>query len=157
MKFYSSVRLDVRRIGAIKEASAERKGEMSVVGNRTRVKVVKNKMAPPFREVEFDIIYGKGISRSGEVVDRGVDAGIIQKSGSWYSIGSERIGQGRDNARRYLEEHPETMQRVEREVLSRHGIGPKVAAEGKDEAAASEPAKKSKPNGQSRRSPARSN
>jgi recombination protein RecA len=119
LKFYASQRLDIRRIGAIKESNA--KGEQ-VVGNRTRVKVVKNKMAPPFREVEFDITYGKGVSLSGELVDLGVDAGIIQKSGSWFSLGPERIGQGRDNARTYLEEHPESMQAVERELLAKNDI-----------------------------------
>ena len=121
LKFYSSVRLDIRRIGAIKDNSAK-SGEMAVVGNRTRVKVVKNKMAPPFREVEFDILYGQGVSRSGEVVDLAVDAGIVQKSGAWYSLGSERIGQGRDNARTYLEERHELMQQVERKLLQHHQI-----------------------------------
>lgn len=119
LKFYASQRLDIRRIGAIKESNA--KGEQ-VVGNRTRVKVVKNKLASPFREVEFDITYGKGISLSGELVDLGVDAGIIQKSGSWFSMGPERIGQGRDNARTYLEEHPEAMQTLERELLLKNEI-----------------------------------
>ena len=119
LKFYASQRLDIRRIGAIKESNA--KGEQ-VVGNRTRVKVVKNKMASPFREVEFDITYGKGISLSGELVDLGVDAGIVQKSGSWFSLGPERIGQGRDNARTYLEEHPEAMQALERELLAKNDI-----------------------------------
>lgn len=142
LKFYSSVRLDIRRIGAIKD-NAGKAGEMAVVGNRTRVKVVKNKMAPPFREVEFDILYGQGVSRSGEVVDLAVDAGIVQKSGAWYSLGSERIGQGRDNARSYLEERSELMQQVERKLLQHHQI--QVAAEpaeaaagevGSDEAAA---------------------
>ncbi len=121
LKFYSSVRLDIRRIGAIKDNTGKA-GEMTVVGNRTRVKVVKNKMAPPFREVEFDILYGQGISRSGEVVDLAVDAGIVQKSGAWYSLGSERIGQGRDNARSYLEERGELMQQVERKLLQHHQI-----------------------------------
>src|SRR4051812_48559760 len=124
LKFYASQRLDIRRIGAIKEASKDKKGEMVVVGNRTRVKVVKNKMAPPFREAEFDILYGKGISRSGEVVDMAVDLNFIQKSGAWYSVGSERIGQGRDNARVYLEEHPELMGKLEAQLLAHHGIGP---------------------------------
>ena len=106
LKFYASVRLDIRRIGAIKEAGAAGK-DMTVVGNRTRVKVVKNKMAPPFREVEFDILYGQGISRSGDVVDLASDASIVQKSGAWFSFDGERIGQGRENARTYLEQHPE--------------------------------------------------
>jgi recombination protein RecA len=124
LKFYASQRLDIRRIGAIKEASKDKKGEMAVVGNRTRVKVVKNKMAPPFREAEFDIFYGKGVSRSGEVVDMAVDLNFIQKSGAWYSVGPERIGQGRENARAYLEEHPELMAKLEAQILAHNGIGP---------------------------------
>jgi len=122
LKFYASQRLDIRRIGAIKENSKDKKGEMVVVGNRTRVKVVKNKMAPPFREAEFDILYGKGISRSGEVVDMAVELTFIQKSGAWYSVGNERIGQGRDNARNYLEEHPELMTKLENQILAHHEI-----------------------------------
>jgi len=120
LKFYASVRLDVRRIGAIKEAT---KQDAVVVGNRTKVKVVKNKMAPPFREVEFDIIYGKGVSRSGEIVDIGADIGVIQRSGAWYSYGADRIGQGRDNARQYLEEHPEMMAKIAQEILTAKAIG----------------------------------
>lgn len=120
LKFYASVRLDVRRIGAIKDTSGK---DTVVVGNRTRVKVAKNKMAPPFREVEFDIIYGKGVSRSGEIVDHAVDAGLVQKSGAWYSMGTERIGQGRDNARNYLEEHPELMAKLSAQIMAKHGIG----------------------------------
>jgi recombination protein RecA len=125
LKFYASVRIDVRRIGSIKEAGqAIGSGrEMTVVGNRTRVKVVKNKLAPPFREVEFDILYGRGISHSGEVLDLGSDLGIVQKSGAWYSVDGERIGQGRDNSRNYLEQNPELMERVERKILEKHGIG----------------------------------
>jgi len=123
LKFYASQRLDIRRIGAIKEASKDKKGDMVVVGNRTRVKVVKNKMAPPFREAEFDILYGKGVSRSGEIVDMAVELNFIQKSGAWYSVGPERIGQGRDNARAYLEEHPELMAKLEAQLLAHHGIG----------------------------------
>src|SRR6188768_4123340 len=122
LKFYASQRLDIRRIGAIKENSKDKKGEMVVVGNRTRVKVVKNKMAPPFREAEFDILYGKGVSRSGEVVDMAVDLNFIQKSGAWYSVGTERIGQGRDNARAYLEEHPELMAKLENQLLVHYEI-----------------------------------
>jgi len=121
LKFYASVRLDVRRIGAIKEASTDRKDPV-VMGNRTRVKVVKNKMAPPFREVEFDILYGQGISRSGDILDLAAEAGIIEKSGAWFSYGTERIGQGRDNARTYLEQHPEMLEKIEGLVLTKHGI-----------------------------------
>ncbi len=123
LKFYASVRLDVRRIGAIKEATAQSGKDLQVIGNRTRVKVVKNKMAPPFREVEFDILYGKGVSRSGEVIDQAADLGLVQKSGAWYSLGSERIGQGRDNARQYLEEHPDVMEKLARQILEKNGIG----------------------------------
>jgi recombination protein RecA len=122
LKFYASLRLDVRRIGAIKDAAQSDGKEMVVVGNRTRVKVVKNKLAPPFREVEFDILYGTGISRSGEVVDMGVDEGVLQKSGAWYSLNGERIGQGRETVRRHLEEHPDVMDRLERAILERHGV-----------------------------------
>ncbi len=126
LKFYASVRLDVRRIGAIKEAGAPGK-DLVVVGNRTRVKVVKNKMAAPFREVEFDILYGQGISRSGEVVDMASDANIIQKSGAWFSVDGERIGQGRDNARNYLEQHPALMETIVAKVMLQSGLqGPAV-------------------------------
>ena len=103
---------------------------MTVVGNRTRVKVVKNKLAAPFREVEFDILYGHGVSRSGEIVDMAADANIVQKSGAWFSIDGERIGQGRDNARTYLEQHPELMEKIEQKVLAASGIqeGPNPSA-----------------------------
>ncbi len=123
LKFYASVRLDVRRIGAIKEAAAQSGKDPLVVGNRTRVKVVKNKMAPPFREVEFDILYGKGVSRSGEVIDHATDLGLVQKSGAWYSLGTERIGQGRDNARQYLEEHPDMLEKLAKQVMEKSGVG----------------------------------
>jgi recombination protein RecA len=142
LKFYASVRLDVRRIGAIKEAGPPGK-DMVVVGNRTRVKVVKNKMAAPFREVEFDILYGQGISRSGEVVDMASDANIIQKSGAWFSIDGERIGQGRDNARTYLEQHPQLMEKIEAKVLEHSGIrrgGAPAAEAAKPAAEAARPA-----------------
>jgi recombination protein RecA len=122
LKFYSSLRLDVRRIGAIKEASPVPGKDPMVVGNRTRVKVVKNKMAPPFREVEFDILYGLGISRAGDIVDLAADQGIIEKSGAWFSFGGERIGQGRENAKAYLEQRPELMDKLEAMILSKHGI-----------------------------------
>jgi recombination protein RecA len=141
LKFYASQRLDIRRVGAIKENSKDKKGEMVVVGNRTRVKVVKNKMAPPFREAEFDILYGKGVSRSGEVVDMAVDLNFIQKSGAWYSVGTERIGQGRDNARAYLEEHPETMAKLEAQVLTHYEVGTAPKPESKSEPGKSEPGK----------------
>ena len=137
LKFYASVRLDVRRIGAIKEAghALGSNREMTVVGNRTRVKVVKNKMAPPFREVEFDILYGTGISHSGEVLDLGSDLGVVTKSGAWYSIDGERIGQGRDNARSYLEKNPAMMDRIEARVLQEQGIVRDTAAAKQDAAA----------------------
>jgi recombination protein RecA len=106
LKFYASVRLDIRRIGAIKN------GE-EVVGNQTRVKVVKNKVAPPFREAEFEIMYGAGISRNGEIIDMGVAHGMIEKSGSWYAYKGERIGQGKENAKTYLDTHPAIAKDVE--------------------------------------------
>src|SRR5476651_1902274 len=115
LKFYASVRLDIRRIGALKD------GE-KVVGNRTRVKVVKNKMAEPFKEVEFDILYGEGISKAGELVDLGDKAGVVEKSGSWYSYDGQRIGQGRENAKTYLKQHPEVAQAIEQKVRANAGI-----------------------------------
>ena len=170
LKFYSSVRLDIRRIGAIKEQSKDKKGDMVVVGNRTRIKVVKNKMAPPFREAEFDILYGKGVSKSGEILDMGVDIAVVQKAGAWYSVDGERIGQGRDNSRTYLEEHPELMAKVEQKILKHHKIGPyaredeksddakgeATAAEGKGGKETKAKAEaKSKPNGTGRASAAK--
>src|SRR6202034_2449856 len=120
LKFYAWVRLDIRRIGAIKEAAAATTSgkDPAVVGNRTRVKVVKNKMAPPFREVEFDILYGQGISRSGDALDLASDIGIVEKSGAWYSFNGERIGQGRENAKAYLDQHPEMLDKIESMVLT---------------------------------------
>ncbi len=115
LKFYSSVRLDIRRTGAIKARD-------EVVGNSTRVKVVKNKVAPPFRQVEFDIMYGEGISYVGEIVDLGVKAGIVEKSGSWFSYDGERIGQGRENAKQYLKDHPEMAQKIDRAVRANAGL-----------------------------------
>jgi len=109
LKFYSSVRIDVRRIEALKNG-----GE--VVGNRTRAKIVKNKVAPPFREAEFDIMYGEGIARTGELVDLGVKLDLVQKAGSWFSMGEVRIGQGRDAAKRYLEENPEVAEQLEADI-----------------------------------------
>jgi len=122
LKFYSSVRLDIRRIGAIKETSTVAGKDPVVIGNRTRVKVVKNKMAPPFREVEFDILYGQGISRSGDLIDLASEMNIVEKSGSWFSFEGERIGQGRENARTYLEQHPEVSEKIEQLVLQKHNI-----------------------------------
>ena len=115
LKFYSSVRLDIRRIGAIKHRD-------EVVGNQTRVKVVKNKVAPPFRQVEFDIMYGQGISKTGELIDLGVKAEIIEKSGSWYSYGDERIGQGRENVRKFLKENPDIADTIERQIRANEGL-----------------------------------
>ena len=124
LKFYSSIRLDIRRIGAIKEGAAATTAgkDPAVVGNRTRVKVVKNKMAPPFREVEFDILYGQGISRSGDVIDLAADLNLVEKSGAWFSFQGERIGQGRENAKTYLEQHPEILDKLEALILAKHGI-----------------------------------
>ena len=116
LKFYASVRLDIRRIGAIKDRD-------EVVGNQTRVKVVKNKVAPPFKMVEFDIMYGEGISKAGELLDLGVKAGIVEKSGSWFSYNSERIGQGRENAKAYLIEHPEVADALEARIRENAGLG----------------------------------
>jgi recombination protein RecA len=115
LKFYASIRLDIRRIGQIKEKD-------EVVGNQTRVKVVKNKLAPPFRQVEFDIMYGEGISKMGELIDLGVKAGIVDKSGSWFSFDSQRIGQGRNNARQFLTDHPEVAEAVELKLRDHSGI-----------------------------------
>ncbi len=117
LKFYASVRMDIRRIGAIKEGT-------EVVGNRTKVKIVKNKVAPPFREAEFDIIYGEGISVLGELVDLAVEHRIIQKSGSWYAYGEERIGQGREAAKTWLKEHPELQEKIRHQVKEAMGIKP---------------------------------
>ncbi|UQA55451.1 recombinase RecA [Polyangium aurulentum] len=149
LKFYSSIRLDIRAIGKIKEAAAGSK-EPSVVGNRTRVKVVKNKLAPPFREVEFDILYGHGISHAGDVIDLATEANIVEKSGAWFSFQGERIGQGRENARTYLEQHPEVLDRIESLVLAKHGI----QRSGKPEAA---PAKDGKGQGEGKRTAAKTN
>ncbi|WP_424833614.1 recombinase RecA [Ruegeria sp.] len=115
LKFYSSVRLDIRRIGAIKDRD-------EVVGNQTRVKVVKNKVAPPFKQVEFDIMYGEGISKMGELLDLGVKAGVVEKSGSWFSYGDERIGQGRENAKQYLRDNARVALEIEDKIRAAHGL-----------------------------------
>ncbi|PLX98733.1 MAG: recombinase RecA [Desulfuromonas sp.] len=116
LKFYASVRLDIRRISALKQGD-------EVIGGRTRVKVVKNKVAPPFKQAEFDIMYGTGISREGDVLDLGVDNDIVEKSGSWYSYAGERVGQGRENAKQFLREHPETTNEIEAKLRELYGIG----------------------------------
>jgi recombination protein RecA len=133
LKFYASVRLDIRRIGAIKERE-------EVVGNQTRVKVVKNKLAPPFKQVEFDIMYGQGISKTGELIDLGVKAGVVEKSGSWFSYDSQRIGQGRENAKSFLKANPDMAARIEAAIRQNAGpIAEQILAgpreEGEDEAA----------------------
>ena len=115
LKFYSSVRLDIRRIGAIKDRD-------EVVGNATRVKVVKNKVAPPFKQVEFDIMYGEGISKMGELIDLGVKAGVVEKSGSWFSYGDERIGQGRENVKQFLRDNPNMALAIEDKIRAAHGL-----------------------------------
>jgi len=122
LKFYSSVRLDIRRIESIKDGA-------EVVGNRTRVKVVKNKVSPPFRQAEFDIMYGKGISREGSVLDMAVDLGIVKKSGAWFTYDGEQLGQGRENAKNYLMENTEVMVEVAEKVRIAAGLGDKDAAE----------------------------
>ena len=128
LKFYASQRLDIRRIGAIKQGD-------QVLGNRTRVKVVKNKLAPPFRMVEFDIMYGAGISREGDLLDLGVELGVVEKSGAWYSSDGERIGQGRENAKAFLKEHLDIAEKIENTILVQNGLRP-AATEAEDEAAA---------------------
>jgi recombination protein RecA len=115
LKFYSSVRLDIRRVGAIKDGQ-------DVTGSRTRVKVVKNKLAPPFKEVEFDIMYGEGISREGDLLDLAVENGIVEKSGSWFSFNNERIGQGRENAKLFLKEHPDVARAMEEKIKEHFGL-----------------------------------
>jgi recombination protein RecA len=136
LKFYASIRLDIRRIGSIKDRD-------TTVGNQTRVKVVKNKMAPPFRQVDFDIMYGEGISKVGELIDLGVKANIVEKSGAWFSCDGQRIGQGRENAKQFMRDNPEMAASVEQRVRAQAGIvaNSMLAAGGEsdeDEAAAAE-------------------
>ena len=131
LKFYASVRLDIRRVGVIKERE-------EVVGNQTRVKVVKNKLAPPFKQVEFDIMYGEGISKSGEILDLGVKAGVVEKSGAWFSYDSQRIGQGRENAKAFLKTNPDVAQKIEAAIRQNAGlIAERILAdpEGEEDAA----------------------
>ncbi|MDI6615871.1 MAG: DNA recombination/repair protein RecA, partial [Syntrophaceae bacterium] len=115
LKFYASMRLDIRRVSAIKQGQ-------DVIGNRTRVKVVKNKLAPPFREAEFDIIFGEGISKEGDLLDLASDNGIVEKTGAWYSYGGERIGQGRENTRAFLKENPDITARILEDVSNKFGL-----------------------------------
>jgi recombination protein RecA len=122
LKFYASVRLDIRRTGTIK------KGD-EVIGSETKVKVVKNKVSPPFKEAHFDILYGEGISREGEIIDMGVEQRFVEKSGAWYSYNGEKIGQGKDNAREFLREHPDTAREIENKVRAALGLPELPAAE----------------------------
>jgi recombination protein RecA len=133
LKFYSSVRLDIRRIGAIKERE-------EVIGNQTRVKVVKNKLAPPFRQVEFDIMYGEGISKTGELLDLGVKSGVVEKSGAWFSYDSQRLGQGRENSRQFLKDNPQIADAIEASVRQSSGLLSEALLAGpdSDEAAAND-------------------
>jgi recombination protein RecA len=131
LKFYASVRLDIRRIGAIKERE-------QIVGNQTRVKVVKNKMAPPFKVVEFDIMYGEGVSKRGELIDLGINAGVVEKSGSWFSYDGQRIGQGRENAKNFLKENPAICDAIERAIRSNAGLVADAMMAAPTEAAAEE-------------------
>ncbi|GAA4006933.1 recombinase RecA [Allokutzneria sp. A3M-2-11 16] len=129
LKFYASVRLDVRRIETLKEGT-------DAVGNRTRVKVVKNKMAPPFKQAEFDILYGQGISREGSLIDMGVDQGIVRKSGAWYTYEGDQLGQGKENARKFMRENPDIANEVEKRIKEKLNIGQQVVVEGEDAAPA---------------------
>jgi recombination protein RecA len=131
LKFYASVRMEIRRIGAIKDRD-------QIVGNQTRVKVVKNKLAPPFRQVEFDIMYGEGISKLGELVDLGTKVGVVEKSGAWYSVDSQRIGQGRENAKQFLREHAEVAELIERRVREQSGMMATVLLASEEEAEAAD-------------------
>jgi recombination protein RecA len=131
LKFYASVRLDIRRIGAIKDRD-------EVVGNQTRVKVVKNKVAPPFKQVEFDIMYGEGISKVGELVDLGVTAGVVEKSGSWFSYDGDRIGQGRENAKNFLRQNPDMANAIEAKIRSNAGLLAAALTKAPEEGAASD-------------------
>ncbi|WP_411836866.1 recombinase RecA [Paracoccus sp. ME4] len=131
LKFYASVRLDIRRTGAVKDRD-------EVVGNATRVKVVKNKVAPPFRQVEFDIMYGEGISKVGELIDLGVKAGVVEKSGAWYSYGDERIGQGRENAKQFLRDRTDVAFAIEDKIRASHGLEFGVAEGGEDDSVTEE-------------------
>jgi recombination protein RecA len=127
LKFYSSIRMDIRRIGALKQGQ-------DVVGNRTRVKIVKNKVAPPFKEVEFDIMYGEGISRAGDLLDMATEAEIVEKSGSWFSYGEDRIGQGRENAKEYIKQNPDIAADIEKKLLEKFELAPPSEPQGEPQA-----------------------
>jgi recombination protein RecA len=129
LKFYATLRLDIRRIGAIKDGD-------NVIGNRTRVKVVKNKVAPPFKEVEFDIMYGQGISREGDLLDLASEENVVEKSGTWFSFEGERIGQGREQAKGFLREHPAILQKIEGQLLQKFGVrrGPQAVPDEPEDA-----------------------
>ncbi|RZI78980.1 MAG: DNA recombination/repair protein RecA, partial [Microbacterium sp.] len=133
LKFYSSVRLDVRRIETLKDGT-------DMVGNRTRVKVVKNKVAPPFKQAEFDIMYGKGISREGGLIDVGVEAGIVRKAGAWYTYDGDQLGQGKENARNFLIKNADIAAEIETKIKQKLGIGQPKQVESSDELAARRPA-----------------
>jgi recombination protein RecA len=123
LKFYATMRMEIRRVGPIKDGQ-------DIVGNRTRVKVVKNKISPPFKEVEFDVIYGKGISKEGDLLDLAVEAAIVEKSGTWYSYSGERLGQGRENAKNFLREHPELLEGLDQKIRQMHDLAPSVNSGG---------------------------
>ncbi len=129
LKFYASVRLDVRRIETLKDGQ-------DAVGNRTRVKVVKNKVAPPFKQAEFDILYGQGISREGSLIDLGVEQGIVRKSGAWYTYETDQLGQGKENARAFLRDNPDLADEIEKKIKEKLGIGPRVDAPAEADAGA---------------------
>jgi recombination protein RecA len=132
LKFYSSVRLDVRRIETLKDGT-------DMVGNRTRVKVVKNKVAPPFKQAEFDIMYGRGISREGGLIDVGVEAGLVRKAGAWYTYEGDQLGQGKENARQFLADNPDLANELEKRILEKLGVGPTVDAPAEGEELSDEP------------------
>jgi recombination protein RecA len=132
LKFYSSVRLDVRRIETLKDGQ-------DMVGNRTRVKVVKNKVAPPFKQAEFDIMYGQGISREGGLIDVGVEAGLVRKAGAWYTYEGDQLGQGKENARAFLRDNPDLANELEKKILEKLGIGPQLTDEAGEPGAPDEP------------------
>nr|WP_281284746.1 hypothetical protein [Nonomuraea mesophila] len=143
LKFYASVRMDIRRIETLKDGT-------EAVGNRTRVKVVKNKMAPPFRVADFDILYGVGISREGGLIDMGVEHGFVRKSGAWYTYEGDQLGQGKENARNFLRNHPDMANEIEKKIKDKLGVGPRLDTPA--EAAAAAPAPAAAPSGRGSKS-----